>query len=53
MSVQAADSLTPEQIRVRKERRKLLIEELNRFGVTWDGDRCERYEFARVGTAVY
>jgi hypothetical protein len=39
MSVQAAESLTPEQIKVRKERRKLLIKELNRFGVTRDGDR--------------
>ncbi|MGG1595597.1 hypothetical protein [Terribacillus saccharophilus] len=39
MSAQAAESLTPEQIKARKERRKLLIEELNRFGVTWHGDR--------------
>ncbi|PAD38632.1 hypothetical protein [Terribacillus sp. 7520-G] len=39
MSVQAAVSLTPEQIKARKERRKVLIEELNRFGVTWYGDR--------------
>lgn len=39
MSVQAAESLTPEQIKARKERRKHLIEELNRFGVTWDGER--------------
>jgi ribosome-interacting GTPase 1 len=39
MSVQAAESLTSEQIKARKERRKLLIEELNRFGVTWDRDR--------------
>lgn len=39
MSVQAAESLTPEQIKARKERWKLLIEELNRFGVTRDVNR--------------
>ncbi|PAF15936.1 hypothetical protein [Terribacillus saccharophilus] len=39
MSVEAAESLTPEQIKARKERRKQLIDVLNRFGVTWDRDR--------------
>ncbi|MFP7168837.1 hypothetical protein [Terribacillus sp. 7520-G] len=39
MSAQAAESLTPEQIKAGKDRQTFLVEELNRFRITRQGDR--------------